>query len=125
MRNFKKNIEDLESRLKEVKEALKLSTKCTQEFLNECGKLGIKVVSVGIRSEKVPATLDFPFGCGGSVFQHPRGLGGKNAYVAIWEVVENLKIGGGCGNSDQHTVSNDNLIEGVYELKGKTWRKLE
>jgi len=125
MRNFAYEIKNLEDKLKEIKTSLKSAEKFTQEFLNECGKVGITGVSVGVKSDRIEATKDFPFTCQNSVFQSPSGTKGKDSWVAIWGVVNKMGISGGCGNSDQHQVRNDNLIQGVYELKGKTWRKVE
>lgn len=125
MRNYTYQISQLEKELKEIKASLKVSTKFTQEFLNKCGEKGIKGVSIGMRSDRIESTKGYPFGHSGSVFSHPVGVKGDTGWPAIWQVVEEMKISGGAGNSDQHQVSNDNLIEGVYELKGKTWRKVE
>lgn len=125
MRNYTDEIERLESQLKEIKVSLKEASKFTQEFLNKCGKAGIKGVSVGVRSDKIEATKHYPFGCHSSVFQSPSGVRGKDGWVAIWGVVKEMGISGGCGNPDQHQVSGDNLIQGVYELKGNTLRKVE
>jgi hypothetical protein len=125
MRNYTYEIKNIEDKLKEIKISLKSAEKFTQEFLNECGKEGITGVSVGVKSDRIEATKDFSFGCNNSVFQSPSGTIGKDGWVAIWGVVERMGISGGCGNSDQHQVSNDNLIQGVYELKGKNWRKVE
>ena len=125
MRNFKREIDSLESSLKEIKSSLKTAEKCTQKFLNECGKDGIKRVSIGVSSKKVPASDKFCFGASGSVFQFPSGTRGKDGYIAIWGALERAGMSGGCGNSDQHQVSGDDLIEGVFELSNKTWRKIE
>ena len=131
MKNFEKEIQYLEDDFERVKKSianikdeLKKASGYTQKFLEECGKEGITKVSVGVKSDKVPATNNFPFGCDGSVFQYPTEQRGKDGWVAIWGVVERLKISGGCGNTAQHQVFNDNLIEGVFELKGGKWRKV-
>lgn len=125
MKDYIQALKNVESQLKILKAELSVASKCTQKFLNECGKSGIKVVSIGKRTSRIPATESFPFGCSGSVFQD-KGVRDRNGWPAIWGVVERLKISGGAGNSDQHQL-NDNakLCEGVYELKGKTWRKVE
>lgn len=124
MRNYTYEITRLETQLKSIKSDLKEASKFTQTFLDECGKSGIKVVSIGKKSELVPATVNFPFGCSGSVFQNSE-VRDKYGWPAIWGVVGRLNIGGGCGNTDQYSVKDCPLIEGVYELKGKTWRKVE
>jgi len=123
MKNYDYKISSLESELKSLKGELANAKKFTQKFLNKCEESGITRVSVGTRSKRVPRTVDWPFGVSGSVFQHPADARGKNGYVAIWSVVEELGISGGAGNSAQHQVSNENLIEGVFELKGKDWIK--
>ncbi|MFA5990466.1 MAG: hypothetical protein WC803_12795 [Sphingomonas sp.] len=125
MRNYTGEIARLESQFKEVKSSLKEASKFTQKFLNKCGEAGITGVSVGMKSDKIESTKHYPFECYGSVFQSPSGTRGKDGWVAIWGVVSEMGISGGCGNTDQHQVSNDNLISGVYELKERTWRKVE
>ena len=113
--------------IKNLSKELKEASKFTQKFLDCCGNQGITRVSIGKKSNKVPATKEWPSGWGyeGSVFQFPSGQKGKSGWVAIWDAVEEAGISGGCGNTDQHSVSNDNLIEGVFELKDKCWRKID
>jgi hypothetical protein len=129
IKNIENQIKDFTvnylAQIKELKQELVEARKFTQIFLNECGKQGIKRVSIGVVSDKVPATKGWNYP-EGSVFQFPSGKKGNKvgSWVAIWDVVEKLGISGGCGNGDQHQVANDNLVEGVFELKGKMWRKI-
>ena len=125
MEDLYNSLENLESEIKELKGKVKIGIEFTQEFLNKCGKAGYTRISIGKVSKKVPATVNFPFGSASSVFGFPSGTEDETGCPAIWKVVEDLKISGGAGNSDQHQVENDNLIEGIFELKKGKWRRIE
>ena len=95
----------------------------TLRFLKCCRKHNIKLVSIGTRTELIESSKTYPFSCCGSVFADGRSSDG---WPTIWGIVNEMGISGGCGNSGQHKVSCDaKLIDGVYELKDKKWRKIE
>lgn len=125
MEDYKTRLNNLESETKLLKKDFLKAKKFTAIFLKECEKAKIKMVSIGVKTKRIPRTESWPFGCKGSVFQYPEGVKDSRDWPAIWGVVSKLGIGGGCGNTDQHAVGNDNLIEGVFELKGKDWRWIE
>ena len=126
MKDYLQKINSLAVEIQCLKKEFKAASKFTQKFLKECGNKGITAVSIGKKSSKVPASEGFSFSASGSVFQAPSGTKDETGWPAIWGVVNELKIGGGCGNSDQYQIAyNSQLVEGVYELKGNTWKKVE
>ena len=131
MKDLREELEEAEKSfndtIKEIKSELKVSEKITQRLLNKCGKSGITRVSIGKRNSKVPASQNWSFySCHNSVFTWPEGVKDKEGWPVIWGIVDELKIDGGCGNSNQKQVSdNANLMEGVYELKNRQWRRID
>lgn len=125
MKNFERQIEELTTKVNDLTESLKKAKVFTTTFLDECAKVGITRVSVGLASEKVPASVNYPFSPRSSVFQFPSGTKDKSGCTAISGVVHKLGISGGCGNSDQYQIKTDaDLMEGVFELKKGQWRKI-
>ena len=115
---------------KALKQALELQEKYndakdfTAKFLDECLQRGIKKVSVGKRHKSIPASIDWPFGEQGSVFQMSDVR--ENGFPAIWGVCNKLGISGGAGNTDQHQIKSDtNIVDGVYHFKSGSWLKVE
>jgi len=125
MEDLFESLERLEDKLKILKKKVKIGVEFTQKFLNKCGKAGYTRISIGKRSNKVSSSKGWTFGTSSSVFGFPSGIKDKTGWCAIWGIVEELGISGGCGNADQHQVSEDNLIEGVFQLKGKKWMRIE
>jgi len=103
-------------------------TPSTEEFLNKCADAGYTRVSVCTAHSKIPDSIDFPFGAEDSVFAYPdRGEKEPRNELdqpPIWDIVEEMGIGGGCGNSHQHDISRlGGIEEGAYYLKGGKWLK--
>ena len=126
MKDFNREVDALEQKMKVLKAELKTAQKFTQSFLEECGRQDIKRVSIGKKTDLIESAKSWgssgSFGCSGSIFADER----KDGWPAIWRVAELTGVGGGCGNSGQYQVKRDApLMEGVYELKGKVWRKIE
>ena len=120
---LQKQIECLEAKANSLAEAYAEAEDFTLRFLKCCSKHHIKLVSIGKRTELIESTKDYPFGCGGSVFADGST---RDRWPTIWAVVEEMGISGGVGNCGQHEVTCDaKLIDGVYELKDKKWRKIE
>ena len=120
---LQKQIECLKSNANSLALAYAEAEDFTLRFLKCCRKHHIKLVSIGKRTDLVESSKNFPFGCGGSVFADGRG---RDGWPTIWGVVEEMGISGGAGNTGQHQVTCDaKLIDGVYEFKGKKWRKIE
>lgn len=124
MKDYNYAIKNLETALSSLKKELADAKNITTNVLAECKKQGIKRVSIGKRTDKIESAKNWgSWGCQGSIFADERT---KDGWPAIWRVAEATKIGGGCGNSGQYQVRQDaNLMEGVYELKGNVWRKVE
>ena len=120
---LKKQIECLVAKANSLAEAYAEAEDFTLRFLKCCSKHNIKMVSIGKRTDLIESAKGFPFGCGNSVFADGRD---RDGWPTIWGVVEEMGISGGAGNSGQHQVTCDaKLIDGVYELKDKKWRKSE
>ena len=117
-------LEGLKKSIADFVEAYEEARNFTKKFLDCCEKHGIDLVSIGVRTDKIQNCGTFPFGCDGSVFAE--GRDGK--WPAIWSVVEEMKISGGAGNSNQHQISYKarmELVDGVYKLKNGVWEKIE
>lgn len=124
IRNFDHEFNELEDSVKQLKKDYSEYKKNTVNFLKECGKFGIKLVSVGKKTEKIECSSSFPFETNNSVFAY--GDVQYQNYPAIWTALNNLKISGGCGNGHQHELNDTaKLIEGVYELKNEIWKQVE
>ena len=122
--NLQNEIKGLSERADRLAQAYAEAEDFTRKFLTQCSKHNIKLVSIGVRTDLIEKSKTYPFGCSGSVFAEGRT---KDGWPVIWSVVSELGIGGGCGNSDQHQITQDAqsiLIDGVYEFKDKKWHKI-
>ena len=120
---LQKQIECLKSNANSLALAYAEAEDFTLRFLKCCSKHHIKLVSIGKRTDIIESAKNFPFGCGNSVFADGRD---RDGWPTIWGVVSEMGVSGGAGNTGQHQISCDaKLIDGVYELKGKKWRKIE
>lgn len=122
MKDYRDKLNYIQEQLNTLKLELKDAEKQTIKFLSKCSEYEIKKVSIG------KANNDWPFNGNGSVFtfnnsRTPNSKG--ESWPAIWGVVKELNISGGCGNTDQHQVSNENLMEGIYEFKNKKWKRID
>lgn len=112
--------------MKELERDVKAGTRFTDKFLKECSKHKIKKVAIGVADDSIPASKTYPFGKEGSVFSDESRS--DSGFPAIWKVVSDLNISGGCGNSFQHEVTKEGtalLIDGVYHFEQGKWRRLE
>lgn len=93
----------------------------TEKFLDLCKKKKITRVAIGKKDEELKDCKPWPFGYQGSVFADGR----CGSWPAIWSVVEELGISGGCGNCGEHSINgNALLIDGIYEYKEDKWNKI-
>jgi len=117
-------IDSASSKIQEAKNAISLIEKArdkTEEFLKACAEVGITKLSVGTMHKSIPSTKNWPFGHSGSVFAfQPKGA--SKGWPPIWGVCEKFGYSG-CGNSDQYQGGED-LIDGVYHLRGGKWSKV-
>lgn len=123
--NFGYELESLEQRQKSLAEDFQrleakvtAATLFTEKFLETCRKEGLKKIAIGVSHKSLPQSVSFPFGPDGSVFSDSKTS--KFDRPAIWEVVGQLGISGGCGNGDQHQLTREGqaqLIDGAYHLK--------
>ena len=116
-------IDCLEAKANSLAEAYAEAEDFTLRFLKCCSKHNIKLVSIGTRTNLIESCKTYPFGCKGSVFAEGRS---RDGWPTIWGIVEEMGISCGCGNTGQHQVTCEaKLIDGVYELKDKKWRKIK
>lgn len=121
-KDLQEEVRELQERANSLAEAYAEAEDFTLRFLKCCSKHHIKLVSIGKKTELIESSKTYPFGCDGSVFADDRS---RDGWPTIWAIVEEMGISGGCGNTGQHQVSRDaKLIDGVYELKDKKWRKI-
>ncbi len=124
VKQIKERQEALNIFVKETCDKLEEAGKATAKFLDLCLQSDIKLVSVCRKTEKIPQTKTFPFGVYESVFTLESARS-ANGCPAIWGVVEKAGISGGAGNTAQHQIKGDTLIEGVYQFSRGKWRKVE
>lgn len=97
----------------------------TKEFLKQCSKHKIKVVSIGRRTNLIEESASWPFDPNTSVFAEGNDSSG---WPAIWSVTEATGTSGGCGNHNQHAlnkVGQTKLINGVYKFQDGKWMRVE
>jgi hypothetical protein len=94
----------------------------TSKFLATCSKHYIREVCIGVSNKIVPSSVAWPFNTSNSIFAMGNS---ENGWPKIWEIVEKMGIGGGCGNSDQHQSDNSNLVDGAYQHKDGKWIKID
>lgn len=118
----KKKIKDLESKYKAAKEF-------TKKLLVNCSRKGITKVAINKKSKKVPASVDWPFSyIHNDIFTFIPKKNRIEGFPPIWEIVDKMGISGGCGNGDQHSLSeegSERLIDGVYEVRKGKWKKIK
>ena len=118
--------EDLEKNIKliqECAEAYSQASEITAKLLAMCAEKGITKVSIGKKNESVPASVTFPFGCDGSVFTYSPKKNRGNGCPPIWSICASLGVSSGAGNTDQHQIKSDKVLDGVYHLRGGKWFK--
>lgn len=116
-------INTLQDKANRLAEAYAEAEDFTLKFLACCEKHHIDLVSIGQRTDRIKSAKKYPFDVKDSVFAD--GTDSEDGPY-IWSVVSDMGISGGCGNSGQHQIRNSaKLIDGVYELKDGTWRKVE
>lgn len=91
----------------------------TLKFLEECEKVGIKVVAIGTRSSLIPPSITWTTDPSDSVFALER----YDGWPAIWEPAKRLKIML-CGNYGQAQVKDGYLNRGIYRLREDGWYKI-
>jgi hypothetical protein len=110
----KKELENLINKLERHRGA-------TSKFLASCETHGIKLVSIGTKTDKIESTKKWER-CGGSAFSDKR----KDGWPAIWRAAEDAGVYAGAGNSGQAQISYQaELIKGVYEFDGEVWTRIE
>jgi len=121
MKRLEEKGNHLQAEISDLKDEYLACSEFTTKFLETCSKYGISRVSISKKDEELEGCKYWPFGYQGSVFADGR----HDGWPTIWRVVEELKIGGGCGNSGQYCVNDANLVNGIYEFKDGQWNKVE
>ena len=121
---YERNLKELEKYKKELDKDFKEAKENTQKFLKECQNVGIQLVSIGTKTDKIESAKEW------RSWNHSNSIFADEEYgdwPAIWKVadMENGKYNGGCGNSGQHQFNCSRFIEGVYEFKDGKWKMLE
>ena len=129
--NYDGKLKDLENYRLQIIKDLEAAKENTNRFLLECEKVGIKVVSIGTKTDKIKSSKEWgSFGHDGSIFadEYEKRKDGTKGWPAIWKVSEAFEkegYGYGCGNSGQHQFNCAEFIEGVYEFKEGKWYLIE
>ena len=120
-KDIESDIERLSRDLKALKDTYENARDFTSIYLQCCEKHGISLTSIGKKTDLISACKGWPFGFKNNVFADEE----ENGCPAIWKVCEEMKLGGGGGNTGQHQASCARLVDGVYKLKNGTWLKIE
>jgi len=121
--NIASGLHDLANNLESVKSDYATAKDFTMKLLDECRKVNIKAVAIGVSDKSVKSSVDFPFGARGSIFAMGKD---KTGWPAIWGCVERAGIASGCGNSDQQQISDDSqVVDGLYKFKDGKWSKVK
>jgi len=120
---LKKDLDETIKLIQECEEAYSQASEITGKLLAMCAEKGITKVSIGNVDKSVPATVSWPFGVSGSVFTYSPKKNRDDGFPPIWRICDSLGISSGGGNSDQHQVKTDKVLDGVYHLRGGKWFK--
>lgn len=120
--SLRREHETLKKRIADCDKSLKDAKVFTAKFLSICNKHGVKCVSIGTPTDRIESAKNWSHGHSKNIFADDRG---KDGWPAIWRIVEEAGIGGGCGNAGQHSANCTRLVDGVYELKNGTWRQVK
>lgn len=129
--NYDSELKDLENYRLQIIKDLEVAKENTNRFLEECEKVGIKIVSIGTKTNKIQNSREWKsFSHDDSIFadEYEKRKDGTKGWPAIWKVSEAFEkegYGYGCGNRGQHQFSCAKFVEGVYEFKEGKWFLLE
>lgn len=120
---IKGEAESLRRQLAALDKELAASVVKTEELLSIAAECGVTVVGIG---KKHPALKneDWPFGVGGSIFTPPVDRT-PDGWPAAWHIARRAGISAGAGNTGQHQADTSRLVDGVYELKGGVWARID
>lgn len=121
MKDFRESLKIQEQGIKNTLAEMRVAEKQTADFLKRCAKAGYTKISVGKRTKE---NNGWPFGTQGSVWGFPEEHR-IDDWPAIWKITKDMNISQGAGNGHQHQVGNENLMEGVYELKNGYWLRTD
>lgn len=113
---------DLQREVAEVGEQLERATAKTQELLAVAASVGTTVVSIGKKHPRVE-NEDWPFGVSGSIFTPPKDY--HNGTPTAWIIARQVGVAAGAGNTGQHQIRTENLIDGVYECRDGQWSRID
>lgn len=120
---IEKDLEKISERQKKLSDDFEQAKIFTAKFLSACSRRKIKLVSIGEQTDLIKSSKEWSFGHSYSVFSEEND---RKGFPKIWDVVSEMGISGGCGNSNQHQISSEGLsrlINGVYEFSNGKWYK--
>lgn len=140
--NYQKRIERMEDQLKgimqhaevfasdlrNIQETMEKAEYTTAQFLDRCKAHGIACVSIGMRTERIPFSVTFPFSAEGHVFgegMEPESEDSPRSTPSIWAAAKEAGLSTGCGNQASQQVNDRFLIDGVYECRNGQWQKIQ
>lgn len=98
--------------------------KLTERLLKKCEVAGITKVAIGVRHKSIGRSMAWLFfSVNDCVFTNKPSR--VHDWPPIWGILEELGIGFGAGNGDQHQADTDKLVKGVYHLKNHVWEKID
>src|SRR5574344_1141107 len=89
--NYDSKLKDLENYRLQIIKDLEVAKENTNRLLEECEKVGIKVVSIGTKTDKIKSSKEWgSFGHDGSIFadEYEKRKDGTKGWPAIWKVSE-------------------------------------
>lgn len=129
MTNFDSQANLLESRaatlaldISDFEERLAVARVKTARLLQVAKENGVTAVSVGKKHSRV-GNESWGFGTTGAIFTPPKER--INDWPAAWHLAEAMGISYGCGNPGQHQADISELIDGVYEIRGGQWKRID
>lgn len=116
------NVNNAVAELERTRELVEAAATKTAEVLAIAEQLGVKTVSIGVKTPLV-GNDSFPFGGGSSLFT-PKGSK-VDGWPSAWRIAEQAGISTGCGNSGQHQIMHDSTIDGVYRCINGQWERVK
>lgn len=112
--------------IKEAEEtitAIETAANKTAEVLAVASEMGVEVVGIG-RPHELLNNQKFPGSTRGSIFT-PHAARDSNGWPAAWKIAERTGIGYGCGNTGQHQIHSEQVIDGVYRCENGVWTLID
>ena len=120
--NVDREIEKLRSAVDSFEQRYANAEERTAKVLAAAEANDVKRIGINCYNGWVYSGERFPFTARGSIFAKGRD---DQGWPVAWRIAKQAGIGDGCGNTEQHQVSNpDALIDGIYELRNGVWARV-